>query len=85
MLATPSLVAYPNPVQETLVVQCEACKAGKDASVEQRGGGDADFCLGRRPETILGRDHASRWTAHAPSWRCNHDVRREVIALPCWQ
>lgn len=33
VLATPSLVAYPNPVQETLVVQCEACKAGEQMQV----------------------------------------------------
>ena len=31
--ATPYLLAYPNPVQETLVVQCEACRAGEKMQV----------------------------------------------------
>jgi len=33
VLATPSLLAYPNPVQEKLVVQCEVCKAGEQMQV----------------------------------------------------
>ena len=33
VLATPSLLAYPNPVQETLVVQCEACTVGEKVQV----------------------------------------------------
>jgi len=33
VLATSSLLAYPNPVQESLMVQCEACKAGEKMQV----------------------------------------------------
>ena len=56
VLATPSLVAYPNPAELWSVRGLQG--GGTDASVEQRGGRDADFSPGR-PETILGRDLAS--------------------------